>query len=96
MKVTKNKKTVEMAKRFTDIKVLMKHLAEEEAQIKKDLKALMRDMDTNVLIADQFAIALTDRYRMDLDKQILEELLGNSLKEAFVKTHYQIFEIKKS
>ena len=96
MKSTRDKKTVRMAKRFTEIKKLMKILADEENEIKKTLKAIMHDLNTKVLVTDEFAITLTNRFRTDLDKEILEELLGDSIKNAYTKTEYQIFEIKSS
>lgn len=96
MKVINNKEIISMIVRFTDLKKKIKNLSEEEEEIKKELKRIMDDFDTKVLIAGEYAATLTERVRRDLNKEKLQGLLGDDYNKFLIKIKYRIFEVKKA
>lgn len=96
MKITHNKKILSKIERFSKLKKALKNLSDEEALLKIEIKNVMVDLDTKVLIAGDYAVAITDRFRTEIDKKMLEQLLGEDLKHALRMVEYQIFEVKKS
>lgn len=96
LKITENKKTIALVDRLSEINEVLKALAEEQSTIKADLKALMVEMETNVLGAGKYLLVINDKVRTDLNKQGLKILLGDKYENFLTKTSYQTFEVKKA
>lgn len=96
MITTTNSKILTKIIRFSQIKKRLKALNDEEHEIKTEIKAIMKDLDTKVLVAGDYAAVITDRMRTDLDKELLRDLFGDQLKNAERQVVYQIFEVKKA
>lgn len=96
LKITENKRTIALVDRLSEINEVLKALAQEQATIKTDLKALMVEMETNVLGAGKYLLVINDKVRTDLDKAMVQKLLGDKYADCIKKTDYQTFEVKKA
>lgn len=85
-----------MIVRFSEIKKTAKALADEEQEIRNEIKEIMNNLETKVLVAGNYAAVITDRARKDLDKEKIQELLGDDYLDCVIKVSYQIFEVKKA
>lgn len=96
MLITTNEKIHSKVKRFSELKRSLKELSDEEQKIKEELKDIMHNLGTKILISGEFVALITDRARKDLDKQKIQEILGDDFAECLKNVEYQIFEVKKS
>lgn len=96
MKSTEKKETIALVERMAEISEAMKDMSEEYATIKTHLKSLMAEMDTNVLGAGRYVMIISNRFRKDLNKELVQALLGERYKDCITTAEYQTFEVKKS
>ncbi len=96
MKISENKKIFAKVLRFSDLKKKNKNINDELTELHKELKNLLVEMNTKILVIDGYAIIITDRSRQELDRDAIERLLGETYKDYMRKIEYQTLEIKKA
>lgn len=96
MKVTENKRTLELVSRLSELVENRLKMAKEEKEIKDELRAVLDNLGTRILGAGDYVMVVTDRTRNDMDKEKVKALLGDQFATVFKQVDYQTFEVKKA
>lgn len=94
MKVIKNEKIIELAKRFDEARALEKSIQTELKTMRESLIAAMGD-EASAKVGELLLI-LSERSRTDLDKKALQADLGDKLAKYERQSSYRILEIKQA
>lgn len=93
---TTSKKTIAKVERYSALKLQMNELSKEISDLAADLKETMAHLETNILVAGDYAMVISDRERKDLDKDKVKSLLGDDYNSCLKKVPYKTFEVKKA
>jgi hypothetical protein len=92
MKTTSQMK-IQLVARLNEVIEMRRALDKEEAAIKSEIKAMMKDM--NVLEAGPLMVVLSERTRKTLDVQMLAHDFGAEFFNKYERpTTYQVLEVK--